>query len=138
MRSQVLFALNQRARAIIFYSYDSVWRHDKFDEGASKWFWPQVQTATKLAKELTSFFLVVGEPKEVKLTQTGKSKIEAKLHRAGDKTIVAVTADGPGDAKAVLNVGITGLRSRYGRTRELGGGKYEFTAKNISSDLLEK
>ncbi len=138
MRSQVLFALNQRARAIIFYSYDSVWRHDKFDKGASEWFWPQVQTATKLAKELTPFFLVVGEPKEVRLTQTGKSKIEAKMHRASGRTIVAVTADGPGDAKAVLNVGIAGLRSRYGRTKELGGGKYEFTAKNISSDLLEK
>lgn len=138
MRSQVLFALNQRARAIIFYSFDSVWRHDKFDPGASERFWPQVTAATRLAKELTPFFLAAGAPKNVKTASTGKSRVEAKLHKAGGKTVVAVTSDGPGEARAVLNAGIAGLRSRYGHTRELGGGKYEFTAENIASDILEK
>ena len=37
----------------------------------------------------------------------------------------------------VLNVGRDGLKSRFGKTKALGGGNYEFTGTNIASDILE-
>ena len=90
-----------------------------------------------LAKELTPFFLADEAPKPVKLESTGKSKVEAKLHTADGKTIVVITSDGPGAGVAVLNVGRDGLKSRFGKTKALGGGKYEFRGENMSSDILE-
>ena len=137
MRAQLLLALNFRARGIIFYAFESIRRHDKFDPGASEWFGAQVKRISLLAKELTPFFLADDKPTKVKLTSTGKSKVEAKLHKAAGKTIVVITSDGPGEGAAVLNVGIDGLKSRFGKTKALGGGKYEFRGMNMAGDILE-
>ena len=137
MRAQLLLALNFRARGIIFYAYESIRRHDKFDPGASEWFGAQVKRICLLAKELTPFFLAEEKPTAVALESTGASKVEAKLHTAGGKSIVVVTSDGPGEGIAVLNVGRDGLKSRFGKTRALGDGKYEFRGMNMSGDLLE-
>ena len=137
MRAQLLLALNFRARGIVFYAYESIRRHDKFDPGASKWFGAQVKRISLLARELTPFFRADEKPRSVKLESTGASKVEAKLHTAAGKTIVAITSDGPGEGIAVLDVGIDGLKSRFGKTRPLGGGKYEFRGMNMAGDILE-
>ena len=138
MRAQALLSLNFRARALIFYAYESVRRHDKFDPGASKWFWPRVKAVTLLAKELSPFFLATAVPTQVKLTSKGESFVEAKLHKADDgKEIVVITSDGPGAGVAVLDVGRDGLKSRFGLTKALGNGKYEFRGMNMASDILE-
>jgi len=39
--------------------------------------------------------------------------------------------------EAVIRVGKTGLKSRFGHTKDLGDGTYEFTAMNTASDILE-
>ena len=138
MRAQALLSLNFRARALIFYAYESVRRHDQFDPGASKWFWPRVKAVTLLAKELSPFFLATAVPTKVKLESKGESFVEAKLHKADDgKEIVVITSDGPGAGVAVLDVGKDGLKSRFGNTKSLGGGKYEFRGMNMASDILE-
>ncbi len=139
MRSQCLLALNFRSRGIVFYAYESVFTHqERRDPGSSKWFWPRVANVIKLLNGLEKFFLADQEPRPVKLTSTGASKVEAKLHTANDGSrIVLITSDGPGEGRAVIDTGITGLKSRFGFTRELGSGKYEFTANNIASDILE-
>ena len=137
MRAQLMLALNFRARGIIFYAYESIRRHDKFDPGASEWFGPQVKRICLLAKELTPFFLAEEAPTQVELESTGESKVEAKLHTADGKSIVVITSDGPGAGVAVLNVGRDGLKSRFGKTKALGGGKYEFRGMNMASDILE-
>ena len=137
MRAQLMLALNFRARGIVFYAYESIKRHDKFDPGASKWFGPQVKRITLLAKELEPFFLAEKQPVPVKLESTGESKVEAKLHTADGRGIVVITSDGPGAGVAVLDVGRDGLKSRFGKTKALGNGKYEFRGENMSSDILE-
>ena len=137
MRAQTLLALNFRARGIVFYAYESIRRHDPFDPGASKWFGAQVRRIVELANELTPFFLADGQPTQVALESSGESKVEAKLHTAEGRSIVVITSDGPGVGKAVLNVGRDGLKSRFGKTVALGGGKYAFTGENMSGDILE-
>ena len=137
MRAQTLLALNYRARGIIFYAFESIRRHDQFDPGASKWFGAQVKRIVELAKELEPFFLADERPTEVALESSGESRVGARLHKAGGRSIVVITSDGPGVGKAVLNVGCDGLKSRFGKTVALGGGKYEFTGMNMSGDILE-
>ena len=68
----------------------------------------------------------------------GESIVESRLHTADDsKQIVVITSDGPGEVKAVIHIGKTGLKSRFGHTKDLGDGTYEFTAVNTASDILE-
>ena len=133
-----MLSLNFRARGVLIYAYDAARRQELLDPGTQKWFWPQVKAVTLLAKELSPFFLADAAPTPVKLASTGASRVEAKLHKADDgKTIVVVTSDGPGAGVAVLDVGIDGLKSRFGHTKALGNGRYECRAMNIASDILE-
>ena len=137
MRAQALLALNFRVRGVIFYAYESIRRHEPFEAGSSKWFGAQVKRIVQLVKSLEPFFLAEEAPKQVKLTSSGQSKVEAKLHTADGRSIVVITSDGPGVGQAVLNVGRDGLKSRFGKTTPLGGGKYEFRGENMSGDILE-
>ena len=138
VRSQILLSLNFRARGVLIYAYDAARRQELLDPGTRKWFWPQVKAVTLLTKELTPFFLADAAPAPVKLASTGESRVEAKLHKADDgKAIVVITSDGPGAGVAVLDVGKDNLKSRFGHTKALGNGKYEFRGMNIASDILE-
>ena len=84
------------------------------------------------------FYVATAESVELFKEMVGESLVEARLHTADDsKQIVVITSDGPGDVKAVIRVGKTGLKSRFGHTKDLGDGTYEFTAVNTASDILE-
>ena len=139
MRSQALLALNHRARAEIFYAYEAIRKQEACDPGSSKWFEPQLFAVIRLLKELEPFFLADDAPQTVKVipAKDAPSLVEAKIHTAGKRAVVVITADGPGKAQAILKVGRAGLKSRFGRTKDLGNGDYEFTGMDIASDILE-
>ncbi len=138
MRSHNLLALNHRARAVIPYAYNSVFRHDAYDPGASQRFWPLVANVMKVTKELEPFFIESAEPVKLFEQKIGDSVVEARLHTADDqRQVVIITADGPGAVKAVIKVGKAGLKSRFGHTKDLGDGSYEFSAMNTASDVLD-
>lgn len=64
-------------------------------------------------------------------------KAQLKAWNANGKTAVAVVGIGPGESIAEFTIpGRDNLKSHYGATRNLGGGKYRFTGKDISSDVL--
>ena len=138
MRSHNLLALNHRARAVIPYAYNSVARHDAYDPGASQWFWPRVANVMRVVKDLEPFFVETEEPVKLFEEKVGEAIVEARLHKADDqRQIVVITSDGPGNVKAIIKVGKAGLKSRFGHTKDLGDGSYEFTAQNTASDVLE-
>ena len=138
MRSHNLLSLNHRARAVIPYAYNSVGRHDAYDPGASQRFWPLVSNVMILLKELEPFFIETAESTKLFEERIGASVVEARLHTADNqRQIVVITADGPGEVKAVIKVGRKGWKSRFGHTKDLGDGSYEFTASNTASDVLE-
>ena len=139
MRSHVLLALNHRVRAVIFYAYDPLRLQEKHDPGSFKWFSPRVFNVIRLLKELENFFLAEAAPQalEVKQEVNPGSPVEAKLHTVDGRAIAVVTADGPGEVRAKITVGRPGMKSRFGHTKELGNGVYEFTGKDTISDILE-
>ena len=138
IRSQCLAALNHRVRGIIFYAFDSLIRQEAYGpEAAFAEQWPKTANVVKLLKELEPFFMSLEKPVEVKVESKGDSRVEAWRHSADGKEIVVITSDGPGNGDAVIDAGRTGLKSRFGFTREIGGGKYEFKSLDIASDILE-
>ncbi len=64
-------------------------------------------------------------------------KAQLRAWNADGKTAVVITGIGPGECIAEFTVpGKDNLKSRYGMTENLGGGKYRFKGENISSDIL--
>lgn len=138
MRSQNLLSLNHRARAVFHYAYHSIRKQERMDRGSTQWYWPRVANVVKLTAELEPFFMEDTAPAPVPLENKGPSPIDAKLHKANDgREIAVIVSLGPGQADAVLNIGRTGLKSRFGHTTEIGGGKYRYTSTDIASDILE-
>ena len=64
-------------------------------------------------------------------------KAQLKAWNANGKIAVAVVGIGPGESIAEFTIpGRDNLKSHYGTTQNLGGGKYRFNGKDISSDVL--
>ena len=139
MRSHSLFALNHRARSIIFYAYDPLRLQEKHDPGSFKRFAPRVFNVVRLIRELEPFFLADGAPEVLAVEPliAEAPPVEAKLHTANGRTIAVVTGDGPGEVRAKIKVGRSGMKSRFGHTKEVGNGIYEFAGKDTISDILE-
>lgn len=138
MRSHNLLALNHRARAVIPYAYNSIATQEKYDPGSSKIRWPLISNVLRLTRELEPFYVATAESVELYKKMVGESMVEARLHTADDsKQIIVITSDGPGEVKTVIHIGKSGLKSRFGHTKDLGDGTYEFTAINTASDILE-
>ena len=54
------------------------------------------------------------------------------------KTKVLIVSLGPGKSSADIFVpGKPNLKSRFGKTVNLGGGRYRFTGLHVTSDVLE-
>jgi hypothetical protein len=79
------------------------------------------------------------KPEVIKVTNKGKSMVEAKKHTSNDgsKSIIVITAEGPGESDAILHIGKPGLKSRFGHLTDLGDGNYGFKATNVASDLID-
>ena len=138
IRSQCLAALNHRVRGIIFYAYDAFIRQEAYGpEGAFSKQWPKTANVIKLLVELEPFFMSLNKTVDLDVVSQGDSKVEAVRHSADGKEIVVITSDGPGRGDAVIHAGRTGLKSRFGFTKELGGGRYHFKSVEIASDILE-
>ena len=138
MRSHNLLALNNRARAVIAYAYNSIAAQEAYDPGCSQHCWAAIANVLKLTRELEPFYMADEVPRVLCRQAVGQSVVEACRHVANDgRRIVVVTSDGPGEVRTVIDVGAAGLTSRFGHCRELGGGRYEFSAVNTASDILE-
>lgn len=140
MRSMVLLAAIYGSKWFCFYSYTTIMeRQEKFDPGSSKVFWPRVCAVAKLLRSLEPWLLSLEKAPETTLENKETSVVDARAFSANGKCRVLITACGPGKADAVITVpGKNNLKTRYGHTVSLGGGKYRFTASGVASDLLEE
>ena len=93
----------------------------------------------RMLRELEGFFLSEELAPQVTVRSKKASRVDAKAFVNGGRIIVPVTADGPGEAEAVIVVkGVKKpLKSRYGFTVRNSDGTYTFKAQNVASDILE-
>jgi hypothetical protein len=125
------------AKGFLFYSYDSIFgRGEKKYPGSAEKNWDLLVPAVKLLKELAPFFLSTEPAPPVTVVKGNGCR--ARAWTRDGKIKVIITGDGPGDVDALIEVpDAPSLKSRYGLTRNLGGGKYAFTGRDICSDILE-
>ena len=136
MRAMSLRMAIGGARGFIFYSYfDLVWPNvmPEFNQR-----WAELCRVAALLRELQPF--LYSQEKAPELTvKTTTGKVNAAAYKTADgKVRVLITGTGPGASDAEFTVvGCDNLRSRYGKTESLGGGKYRFKGTDICSDVLE-
>lgn len=131
------------AKGYLFYSYQELrYVHGSMDE-TEKMIefcreWPKVCAMGKVLRELEPFLLSLKKAPEVKVeTAQGKVKARAFVDDSEKQIRVLITGIGPGDADAILTIpGKTDMKSQYGKTENLGGGKYRFKGTDICCDIL--
>jgi hypothetical protein len=136
MRAMSLRMAIGGARGFIFYSYfDLVWPNvmPEFDQR-----WAELCRVAALLRELQPFLYSQEKAPEL-IVKTTTGKVNAAAYKMADgKVRVLITGTGPGASDAEFTVvGCDNLRSRYGKTESLGGGKYRFKGTDICSDVLE-
>ncbi len=139
LRAMVLLPAIYGVRIYCYYSYTSLTvRNAGVGVEGTREFWEgPVTDSVKCLRSLEPWLLSDEKAPAVKIANKEKSVVDAAAFTYQDKTKVIITACGPGKADAEIEVGIKGLKSRYGQTVELGNGKYRFTGQDIASDVLE-
>lgn len=136
MRAMSLRMAIGGARGFIFYSYfDLVFPNvmPEFDRR-----WAELGRVAALLRELQPFLYSEEKAPEITLKTTTGTVNAAAYKTADGKVKVLITGNGPGASEADITVAdCDNLRSRYGKTESLGGGKYRFKGADICSDVLE-
>lgn len=138
LRAMVLLPVIYDVKWFCFYSYTGIWElMEKKNPGEAARFWQVVVRNAKLLKELEPWILSLEKAPTVTVNDVNKTHVDAKAFLANGKVCVVVTSCGPGEAKAEITVpGKTRLRSRFGKIKNLGNGKYRFSGQDITSDIL--
>ena len=138
LRAMTLAGAIAGAKGFLFYNYHSIFKTgEEFQPGSAEENWKRVTPVVSMLRELEPFLLSEETTPKIQVRSIAPQKIGAAVWKNGDEIRVAVTGNGPGKAAATITVpGYPNLRSRYGLTENLGGGKYRFKCSDIDSDLL--
>ncbi len=137
MQSMALAAAVNGAKGFLFYNYDDIFRRgEAMQPGSAEADWQQVVPVLRLLRELEGYLLSL-EPAPP--AESSGDRVLARAWRDGGKTMLAIVSPGPGDCDAeVFLAGEAGLKSRFGLTENLGGGRYRFRGTGACSDILEE
>lgn len=137
IRSMPLLAAIHGAKGFIFYSYFDLRKVDQFLPGSFEREWGKVKEMAAVMKELEPFIMSTAAAPKVKVKAFPENSVHAGAmsDENGNLRIIAVGLGGK--TRAVITVRETRpLRSKYGLTKRIGPGKYEFTADKVNSDIL--
>ncbi|MBQ7178644.1 MAG: hypothetical protein IJS08_14615 [Victivallales bacterium] len=139
IRSMILISTTQKVRGYMFYNYSIVrYYTEKVDPDHFKLQWDNIAPAVLLLKELSPFILSKEKAPEAKVTVRSGNEVQALAMKLGGDVRVVIAAVGPDASEAEVYVpGCPNLKSKYGHTENLGGGRYLFKGMHISSDVLE-
>ena len=143
IRSMIFLYAIEGARGFLIYSDPMVERIRKesvrFNVPAyPERMWQNILSAVRDLKSVESFILGKQGPSRLELTQR-KGKCSAALFEndRGKKAVLVVAVSGK-EAECEFTVpGEPSLKSRFGKTENLGGGRYRFKGTAASSDVIE-
>ena len=137
MRAMVLAGVVYGAKGFVFYAYYDITEMEKRAPARGERDWNNLKDTVQLLRDLEPYIMSTEKAPEVKVESTPAKEVYARAFAKDGKVRVAVVSLGT-PCKAVITVpGQPNLKSRFGKIRNLGGGRYEYTAKAIDSDLLE-
>lgn len=139
IRSMILIATTQKVKGYMFYNYSIVrYNSEKVDPGHFQMQWDNIAPNILLLKELSPFILSKEKAPELKVEVRKGNPVKVLAMKCGNDVRVVIAAVGPDASEAVISIPeCPNLTSRFGRTENLGGGKYLFKGLHISSDVLQ-
>ena len=147
MRTMALYAAMLGAKGFVFYSnFDVMQRYDRLLPGSGEREWPKVVEMVKSVKELEPFIMSTQPPLalDVESEPKGAGAVEAGvlLDDEGNFRVIVVGTGGKAEGifaipESIAQLTNEPLQSKYGKTKHLGGTRYEFLANSVDSDILE-
>ncbi|MDR2705388.1 MAG: hypothetical protein LBC02_06390 [Planctomycetaceae bacterium] len=146
MRAMTLYAAMLGAKGFVFYSnFDICQRYEQVlpGSGIAEREWAKVVEMVKPVKELQPFILSTKKPLEITVASEPKDAVEvgALLDDQGNYRIIVIGTGGNAKGVFTLPEILTKLKSeplqsKFGKTKSLGNGKYEFVTESVDSDIL--
>lgn len=146
MRAMALYAAMLGAKGFVFYSnFDICQRYESVlpKSGIAEREWAKVVEMVKPVKELEPFILSTKKPLEITVASEPKDAVEvgALLDDQGNYRIIVIGTGGNAKGVFTLPESLTKLKSeplqsKFGKTKFLGNGKYEFITESVDSDIL--
>lgn len=139
IRSMSLFMALLGSKGFIFYAYHDQLRPEML---ARKDYsfprrWQELCRVAQLLKDLSRHLLSDSTAPATSVRKKGGDVHAASFTDDSGNTATLIVAIGPGKSEAVIAVeGKTNLKSKYGKTKPLGDGKYLFKGEGIDSDVL--
>ncbi len=137
IRSMPLLAAIHGAKGFIFYSYYDLRKVDQFLPGAFEREWNKVREMTAVMKELEPFIMSIETAPEVNVKAFPENSVHASAMSDDNGNLRLIIVGLGGKTRGLITVNDTRpLRSKYGLTKRIAPGKYEFTADKVNSDVL--
>jgi hypothetical protein len=134
--SHALLGIVKNAKGSLLYAYNCNANSDAIHRGKIL---PGIAATAKQLNELAPWVLSLEQAPAVKVEPLVKNEsiTDAKAFSVEGKSCLVITATGPGAADSMITVeGVDDLKSKYGKTQNLGGGRYHFVGKDICADVL--
>ena len=142
MRSMAYYFVIYGVKGLMFYTYFSEFHKERLtlcgDPGYYDDMLLKIKRLVSSIRFIEPFVLSLEKPPTFTIKSTGKVVVEARAFKANNgKICLIIVGPGGGKAEAVITVPeIDDLKSKYGHTVNLGGGKYKFTSAKLGSDVL--
>ena len=145
MKAMTLYSAMLGAKGFIFYSnFDIIQRYDMLLPGSGEREWAKVVEMVKSVKELEPFVLSTKKPVTIAVECEPKDSVEAGilLDDAGNYRVIIIGTGGKARGTFVIPEEIAMLKteplySKFGKTKLLDSGRYEFVTDAVDSDILE-
>ena len=133
MRSLILLEALMGAKGFVFFSYGSALNFKKLTGEDT---WPVITKFVAMLKGLEPYLLSLEKAPQPQMEKV-EGKVFSTAFTAEGKTVVLIAGlSGKQSAELVLP-GKPDLKSRFGRTVNLGGGRYRYEGNGADSDILE-
>ncbi len=139
MRSMILTTAIRGAHGYMFYAYHPVMYLSRAkDPAAGAKQWKNITEAVQMLRSIEDYLLSDAEAPAVTVDKKYGQTVQARAFALENGKVMAViSAGGPGKSAAEITVpGKDNLVSKYGNTKNLGGGRYLFEGLHMDGDIL--
>ena len=133
MRGQTLLEAAMGSKGFILYSYFDCKRH-KEKSGIDRW--PDILELTRMLHSLEPLIMSLETAPKAVVTNREGEVVATAFAANGKVAVLVASLEGKTTAEIVVP-GQPNLKSRYGLTKNLGGGRYLFEANGCDGDVLE-
>ena len=140
MRSTALMMAACGARSFIFYAHQGIVKMvEPFDISYEE-LWKEACELGQMMRDLEPYLL--GDPLPITPTlevRSGTPKVQVLTSNAGKQAVIISTEGDTKTTDIVIQLDANrNFRSKYGKTKSLGEGKYQFTCEYMDGDVLEE